>query len=201
MRMLGVEPGSRAREAGMMPLHYMRHVAWPGYRAQGATETQQCHAQRRAEPETARASKLQPRRPRSKQHRKRAAKNPPTRNRTRDHLIAAVFYSQMLYQLSYRRAAVLGYTCRPRNRRADTCPRPRPGPTRSATCFAQRRAQLPMPSGKLASRAQLSEDSGPRRRRKPTSLRHVDLKTHQARVGNSEWWFRSTDLWVMSPTR
>ena len=37
----------------MMPLHYMRHVAWPGYRAQGATETQQCHAQRRAEPETA----------------------------------------------------------------------------------------------------------------------------------------------------
>ena len=30
-------------------------------------------------------------------------KNPSTRNRTRDHLIAAVFYSQMLCQLSYRR--------------------------------------------------------------------------------------------------
>ena len=29
--------------------------------------------------------------------------NPSTRNRTRDHLIAADLYSQMLYQLSYRR--------------------------------------------------------------------------------------------------
>ena len=29
--------------------------------------------------------------------------NPATRNRTRDHLIAAAFYSQMLYQLSYSR--------------------------------------------------------------------------------------------------
>ena len=29
--------------------------------------------------------------------------NPSTRNRTRDHLIAAELYSQMLYQLSYRR--------------------------------------------------------------------------------------------------
>ena len=29
--------------------------------------------------------------------------NPATRNRTRDHLIAAGFYSQMLYQLSYSR--------------------------------------------------------------------------------------------------
>ena len=28
---------------------------------------------------------------------------PVTRNRTRDHLIAAAFYSQMLYQLSYDR--------------------------------------------------------------------------------------------------
>ena len=28
-------------------------------------------------------------------------KCPATRNRTRDHLIAAKFYSQMLYQLSY----------------------------------------------------------------------------------------------------
>ena len=30
--------------------------------------------------------------------------NPATRNRTRDHLIAAAFYSQMLYQLSYSRS-------------------------------------------------------------------------------------------------
>ena len=30
-------------------------------------------------------------------------KSPATRNRTRDHLIAASFYSQMLYQLSYSR--------------------------------------------------------------------------------------------------
>ena len=30
-------------------------------------------------------------------------KSPATRNRTRDHLIAAALYSQMLYQLSYRR--------------------------------------------------------------------------------------------------
>ena len=30
-------------------------------------------------------------------------KSPATRNRTRDHLIAAVIYSQMLYQLSYSR--------------------------------------------------------------------------------------------------
>ena len=30
-------------------------------------------------------------------------RNPATRNRTRDHLIAAGFYSQMLYQLSYSR--------------------------------------------------------------------------------------------------
>ena len=30
-------------------------------------------------------------------------KNPATRNRTRDHLIAAALYSQMLYQLSYSR--------------------------------------------------------------------------------------------------
>ena len=29
--------------------------------------------------------------------------NPATRNRARDHLIAAGFYSQMLYQLSYSR--------------------------------------------------------------------------------------------------
>ena len=32
--------------------------------------------------------------------------NPATRNRTRDHLIAAALYSQMLYQLSYSRLAV-----------------------------------------------------------------------------------------------
>jgi hypothetical protein len=31
--------------------------------------------------------------------------NPATRNRTREHLIAAAFYSQMLYQLSYSRLA------------------------------------------------------------------------------------------------
>ena len=40
------------------------------------------------------------------QHRKFSAAlqgNPATRNRTRDHLIAAVIYSQMLYQLSYSR--------------------------------------------------------------------------------------------------
>ena len=33
-----------------------------------------------------------------------AIKNPATRNRTRDHLIAATLYSQMLYQLSYSRS-------------------------------------------------------------------------------------------------
>ena len=33
-------------------------------------------------------------------------KNPATRNRTRDHLIAAAFYSQMLYQLSYSRLVI-----------------------------------------------------------------------------------------------
>jgi hypothetical protein len=33
-----------------------------------------------------------------------ASENPATRNRTRDHLIAATFYSQMLYQLSYSRS-------------------------------------------------------------------------------------------------
>ena len=32
--------------------------------------------------------------------------NPATRNRTRDHLIAAAFYFQMLYQLSYSRLVV-----------------------------------------------------------------------------------------------
>ena len=32
-------------------------------------------------------------------------KHPATRNRTRDHLIAASDYSQMLYQLSYSRHA------------------------------------------------------------------------------------------------
>ena len=32
-----------------------------------------------------------------------AYSSPATRNRTRDHLIAAVIYSQMLYQLSYSR--------------------------------------------------------------------------------------------------
>ena len=35
------------------------------------------------------------------------AKNPVTRNRTRDHLIAAFIYSQMLYQLSYDRLVLL----------------------------------------------------------------------------------------------
>jgi hypothetical protein len=33
----------------------------------------------------------------------RRRENPATRNRTRDHLIAAALYSQMLYQLSYSR--------------------------------------------------------------------------------------------------
>ena len=37
-------------------------------------------------------------------------KNPATRNRTRDHLIAAALYSQMLYQLSYSRSVGQG-TC------------------------------------------------------------------------------------------
>ena len=38
-------------------------------------------------------------------HWRSTAKCPATRNRTRDHLIAAAFYSQMLYQLSYSRLA------------------------------------------------------------------------------------------------
>ena len=37
-------------------------------------------------------------------------RNPATRNRTRDHLIAAGFYSQMLYQLSYSRGGHCGCT-------------------------------------------------------------------------------------------
>ena len=37
---------------------------------------------------------------------RKAGENPATRNRTRDHLIAAAFYSQMLYQLSYSRLVV-----------------------------------------------------------------------------------------------
>ena len=37
---------------------------------------------------------------------RQAKKNPATRNRTRDHLIAAAFYSQMLYQLSYSRLVI-----------------------------------------------------------------------------------------------
>ena len=37
----------------------------------------------------------------------RIIENPAARNRTRDHLIAADFYSQMLYQLSYSRAQLL----------------------------------------------------------------------------------------------
>ena len=37
-------------------------------------------------------------------------KNPATRNRTRDHLIAAAFYSQMLYQLSYSRCVRRSHT-------------------------------------------------------------------------------------------
>ena len=37
-------------------------------------------------------------------------KSPATRNRTRDHLIAATLYSQMLYQLSYSRICLQTYT-------------------------------------------------------------------------------------------
>ena len=37
------------------------------------------------------------------------SKSPATRNRTRDHLIAAAFYSQMLYQLSYSRLAQVNF--------------------------------------------------------------------------------------------
>ena len=37
--------------------------------------------------------------------------NPATRNRTRDHLIAADFYSQMLYQLSYSRLSNTKAVC------------------------------------------------------------------------------------------
>lgn len=42
-------------------------------------------------------------------------KNPATRNRTRDHLIAAALYSQMLYQLSYSRLVshALSHSCWP----------------------------------------------------------------------------------------
>ena len=44
--------------------------------------------------------------------------HPATRNRTRDHLIPASVYSQMLYQLSYSRLndAVRLYTCCKKNR-------------------------------------------------------------------------------------
>ena len=40
-------------------------------------------------------------------HRLTWVSNPVTRNRTRDHLIAALIYSQMLYQLSYDRLVLL----------------------------------------------------------------------------------------------
>ena len=40
--------------------------------------------------------------------RRQAKANPATRNRTRDHLIAAGVYSQMLYQLSYSRLRCYG---------------------------------------------------------------------------------------------
>ena len=39
---------------------------------------------------------------------KQCRENPATRNRTRDHLITARVYSQMLYQLSYSRLAYHG---------------------------------------------------------------------------------------------
>jgi hypothetical protein len=46
--------------------------------------------------------------------------NPATRNRTRDHLIAAAFYSQMLYQLSYSR--LVCFTSGPRRtNRGEEC--------------------------------------------------------------------------------
>jgi hypothetical protein len=40
--------------------------------------------------------------------RARAPQNPATLNRNRDHMIAAAFYSQMLYQLSYARLVMHG---------------------------------------------------------------------------------------------
>ena len=43
--------------------------------------------------------------------RRAKSKNPATRNRTRDHLIAAALYSQMLYQLSYSRRCTHITTC------------------------------------------------------------------------------------------
>ena len=53
-------------------------------------------------------------------------KSPATRNRTRDHLIAASFYSQMLYQLSYSRLVcerswlVVGFILKTTLARAET---------------------------------------------------------------------------------
>ena len=53
-----------------------------------------------------------------------ASNHPATRNRTRDHLIAAAFYSQMLYQLSYSRltrdALCFLYHGRPLRQRSHT---------------------------------------------------------------------------------
>ena len=44
-------------------------------------------------------------------------KNPATRNRTRDHLISATLYSQMLYQLSHSRSCLSNaLICRPAGR-------------------------------------------------------------------------------------
>ena len=42
-------------------------------------------------------------------YQKTSNENPATRNRTRDHLIAAALYSQMLYQLSYSRVKRWNY--------------------------------------------------------------------------------------------
>ena len=51
---------------------------------------------------------------------KRSKITPATRNRTRDHLIAAGVYSQMLYQLSYSRRCA---PCTPSNVRSSPAPR------------------------------------------------------------------------------
>ena len=60
--------------------------------------------------------------------RRAKSKNPATRNRTRDHLIAAALYSQMLYQLSYNRSVGKGTCSRSFEDALRMCPSSVPAP-------------------------------------------------------------------------
>ena len=75
--------------------------------------------------------------------------SPATRNRTRDHLIAARFYSQMLYQLSYSRLA-----CWPMQftlaEHAAVNPSTRPRPATSSDAYLALQASPTLDEGRCA---------------------------------------------------